>query len=89
MRGKEYIIGISESVGIILLSSLSSISPVPLLVILSIISCYKEKPWEVPATLFNLSSVRTNQLFKIFFGSIVKLVVVILTVYLTSVSPIM
>ena len=44
MKGTEYLLGVAESLGFILISVVPSISPVPVLIVLAILSCINEKP---------------------------------------------
>ena len=89
MKGKDYILGAAEGAGLLILGMIPEVSAVPLLVLLALVSCYKDKPWEIPSSVFTLNSVNSTQIFRIILGSAVKTLVVVLTVNLVSISPIL
>lgn len=84
----EYVVGVGECIGFIALSLFPSVSAAPILLLLSLQSL-NNKPWEIPSSLLKADLVINNQLSKVFFGGIIKSLVVFLTVYLASTSPIL
>lgn len=67
MKGKEYLIGLGESAGFLLLAVIPSASVVPILIIISFVLCCKEKPWEIPSSLFTSTSVLFYLAYQAFF----------------------
>jgi hypothetical protein len=57
MKGIEYAIGIGESLGYILITYIPFASSSPILIIISLALCAKDKPWEIPSSLFTMNSV--------------------------------
>ena len=89
MKGSDYIIGVAESVGILCLGFIPSVSAIPVLIIISVSLAIKEKSWEIPPNFFTSNSVRYKQILKIAIGAFIRILTVTLTVYLASVSPIL
>jgi hypothetical protein len=80
----EYTIGALEALSFILMSLLPSLSPVPILLLLSFKSISSHKPWELPPSLLSSSS-----LTKVLFGAILRFLTVALTVCLAAESPVL
>ncbi|OMJ84040.1 hypothetical protein SteCoe_14909 [Stentor coeruleus] len=79
----EYVVGIGECIGFIALSIFPSVSAASILLLLSL-QFFNNKPWEVPSSLF-----KAEILSKVLFGGLIKSIVVFLTIYLASTSPIL